>query len=47
MGITKCNTMDAIWVPESPSPDYFRGDSLSSNPFSPNAIFHLLSTNDM
>ena len=47
MGITKCNTMDAIQVLGSQCPDCFRGDEVSANPFTSKAIFHLLSTNDM
>ena len=47
MGNTNCNTMDAIQVLGSQCPDYFRGGGLSDKLFNPNAIFYLLSTNDM
>ena len=46
MGITKCNTMDAIWLLGLRCPDDFAGGGVSTNPFNPNVIFHLLSTND-
>ena len=47
MGITECNTMDAIWMTESRCSDYFRGGGVSTNTFNANAMFHLLSTNDI
>ena len=47
MGITKCNTMDAIWITESRRSGYFGGGSSSTNMLYLQAIFHLLSTNDI
>ena len=47
MGITKCNTKDAIQMLESQCPGDFGSGRLSPNPFNPNAIFYLLSTSDM
>ena len=47
MGITKCNTMDAIWITESRRSDHFGGRDSSINVFYLNAIYHLLSTNDI
>ena len=46
MGITKCNTMDAIWMTGSRCSDHFGGGDMSTSTFNVNAIFHLLSTND-
>ncbi len=47
MGITKCNTMDAIWMTGSRRSDHFGGRDSSTNLFCINAILHLLSTNDI
>ena len=47
MGITKCNTMDAIWLLGLRCPDDFAGDGVSDIPFNTNVIFNILSTNDI
>ena len=46
MGITKCNTTDAIWLLGLRCPDDFAGEGVSINPFNLNVILHFLSTND-
>ena len=46
MGITKCNTMDAIWMIVSRCSDHFGGGGMSTRVFNVNAILHFLSTND-
>ena len=47
MGITKCNTMDAMWRLASRCGDDSGGGKISTNLFNHNENFYLLSTNDM
>ena len=46
MGITKCNTMDAIWMTRLRCPDHFGVGEVPTITFNLNVIFHLLFTND-
>ena len=47
MGITKCNTMDAIWRLGLRRTDYSGGENLATNMLNSRVKCHLLSTNNM
>ena len=47
MGITKCNTMVAIWRLRLQCGDDFSGRKMSSNSLNQHENFYLLSTNDI